>query len=169
METRLRVGLGMDCHRLQEGLPLILAGQHIESSTHGPVAHSDGDVLCHALIDALLGACALGDIGEHFPPSDEQWRGASGERLLKKTLHVISTHYPHWQLLNIDATLSLEKPKLKHYKQAIQQQLAAWLGLAPKCVGLKAKTGEGLAPVGTLEAIEAHVVVLLLLETNPIV
>lgn len=162
----LRVGLGLDRHRLAKGLPLVLAGVTIDSSERGPEAHSDGDVLVHALIDALLGACGLGDIGEHFPPSDVQWANASGEALLKGTLQLVREAYPAFQVINVDATIHLEAPKLKPYKFPVRETLAKWLDLPISCVSVKAKTGEKLPPVGTLEAIDAQVAVLLTLNAS---
>lgn len=155
-----RVGLGTDRHRLAEGLPLVLGGVRIESPL-GSVAHSDGDVLLHAVIDALLGACAMGDIGEHFPPSDERWKGARSSDLLKQVLALIKQAHPAFQLLNLDATITLEAPKLSPYKQVIRQSLAELSGVSVGQVSVKAKTGEKIAPIGTLEAIDAQVLVLI--------
>jgi 2-C-methyl-D-erythritol 2,4-cyclodiphosphate synthase len=156
---RLRTGLGTDRHRLAVGLPLLLGRVAIESSM-GSVAHSDGDVLLHAVIDALLGACAMGDIGEHFPPSDEAWKDAHSSDLLRQVLGLIRQAHPAFQLFNLDATITLEAPKLKPYKLAIRQSLADLLSVTLAQVSVKAKTGEQLAPIGTLEAIDAQVIVL---------
>jgi 2-C-methyl-D-erythritol 2,4-cyclodiphosphate synthase len=155
-----KIGQGYDLHRLVEGPRLMLGGVHVASSPVGSEAHSDGDVLLHALIDALLGACGLGDIGDHFPPSDVQYQGASSIALLKKILPLIAgTGY---QVGNIDVTLFLEKPKLGPYKLQIRENLAELLGLPMDCVSVKAKTAEKFPPIGTHEAIAASVTALLM-------
>ena len=154
----IRVGQGYDIHRLKPGLPLWLGGVKIDSPL-GSEAHSDGDALLHALIDALLGAAALGDIGDHFPPSNPQYQNIASSVLLEKVLTVLRTH--HYQISNCDATVFLESPKLYPYKDAIRQQLAILLSLETNAVSFKAKTAEGFPPVGTSEAIAASVTVLI--------
>lgn len=153
-----RIGQGYDIHRLIPDVPLMLGGIWIEAP-FGSEAHSDGDVLLHALIDALLGACGLGDIGDHFPPSDEQYKNIASAILLEKTLPLIAEK--GYRCGNIDATVFLEKPKLYPYKQQIRENLARLLNLPLDCVSLKAKTAEKFPPVGTSEAIAAGVTVLL--------
>lgn len=153
-----RIGQGYDLHRLASGLPLFLGGIPLDSPV-GCVAHSDGDVLLHALIDALLGACALGDIGDHFPPSDPQYRGVSSLVLLVQVLKLLKNCSV--TLINLDATVFLESPKLYPYKRQIREKLADVLGLPLDRVSLKAKTMEGLGSIGHQEAIAAMVTVLL--------
>ena len=153
-----RIGQGYDIHRLLPGKPLMIGGLQIESPV-GSEAHSDGDVLLHSLIDALLGACALGDIGDHFPPSDNQYKDISSTVLLQRVLPLIEKQ--GYRLGNLDATIFLEKPKLGPYKQAMREHLAELLGLPLDYVSVKAKTAEKFPPVGTQEAIASSVTVLL--------
>jgi len=153
-----RIGQGYDIHRLLPGKPLMIGGLQIESPV-GSEAHSDGDVLLHSLIDALLGACALGDIGDHFPPSDDQYKNISSTVLLQCVLPLVEN--AGYQLGNLDATIFLEKPKLGPNKQAMREHLAELLGLPLDCVSVKAKTAEKFPPVGTQEAIASSVTVLL--------
>lgn len=159
---RLRTGLGTDVHRLKAGAPLWLGGLHIESP-YGCEAHSDGDALLHALIDALLGATKLGDIGQHFPPSDERWRNAESKALLKHTLGLIRAQHPDFKIINVDAVVHLQAPKLGPYRAALQASMAELLGLEASRVSVKFKTGEALYPIGTHEAIETQVVLLMAL------
>ncbi len=157
-----KIGQGYDLHRLVTGQKLMIGGIQIESPV-GCEAHSDGDVVLHALIDALLGACALGDIGDHFPPSDDQYKGMDSSAFLAKILPLVTdTGYTAG---NVDVTVFLEKPKLGPYKIAIRQKLAQLLGISLNCVSVKAKTAEKFPPVGTQEAIAASVTVLLYLST----
>lgn len=157
-EPAYRIGQGYDIHRLVPGKPLLIGGVQIESPV-GSEAHSDGDVLLHSLIDALLGAFGLGDIGDHFPPSDMQYKGMSSTVLLQRIQPLIQQK--NYAICNMDATVFLEKPKLGRYKQAIRERLAQLLDLPLDCVSLKAKTAEKFPPVGTQEAIAASVTVLL--------
>ena len=160
METpNLRIGLGTDLHRLEEGLPLHLGGIQIESPW-GCQAHSDGDALLHALIDALLGVTHLGDIGEHFPPSDPKWKNVSSQVMLADVLLLIEEKHPHFYVVNVDAVVQLEAPKLAGYRHAIQASLAHLLGMDVERISVKAKTGEKLPPIGTHEAIATQVVLL---------
>jgi 2-C-methyl-D-erythritol 2,4-cyclodiphosphate synthase len=165
MWQHLRTGLGTDLHRLVPGNRLWIGGVELES-LWGCDAHSDGDALLHALIDALLGPCSLGDIGTLFPPSDAKWKGASSADLLALVLQSIYAKYPTFQILNVDAVVHLQAPKLAAHRDAIETRMAELLGIARDRVSLKAKTGEGLFPVGTHEAIETQVVLLALLETD---
>ena len=153
-----RIGQGYDIHRLIPEKPMMIGGIHIESPV-GSEAHSDGDVLLHSLIDALLGACGLGDIGDHFPPSDDQYKNISSTLLLQKVLPLIAQ--TGYQVGNLDATIFLEKPKLGPYKQQIRENLAELLHLPLDCISVKAKTAEKFPPVGTQEAIAASVTLLL--------
>jgi len=154
----MRVGLGYDIHRLVRDRPLRLGGVDIPSPL-GLLGHSDGDVLLHAVCDALLGAAALGDIGEHFPDTDPAFRGAHSSRLLAATLDKVRA--AGYQPVNLDATVVAQQPRLGPHKAAIRQRLAELLGLDPSLVSIKAKTNEGLDAVGQGQAIAAHAVVLL--------
>ncbi|MEB3245005.1 MAG: 2-C-methyl-D-erythritol 2,4-cyclodiphosphate synthase [Vampirovibrionales bacterium] len=156
----LRIGQGFDLHRLAPGIPLKLAGLTIPFDK-GSVGHSDGDVVLHALIDALLGATGYGDIGELFPDSDPAFKGALGPDLLAQALALIKSLYPDLQILNIDVTIFLEAPKLRPHKEAMREALASLLGIGSHQVSVKAKTAEQFAPVGTSEALAASVVCLL--------
>lgn len=150
----MRIGFGYDNHRLIEGRPLMIGGINIPSQ-FGEDAHSDGDVLIHAIIDALLGATAKGDIGMHFPPSDERYRNADSKELLKETLKITNAN-----IVNIDTTVVLEKVKLKPYIEEIRKALALILNTDIDMISVKAKTHEGVDSTGKGEAIEAYAVVL---------
>ena len=154
----MRVGLGQDVHRLAPGRTLILGGVPIEHD-RGPVGHSDADVLLHAVIDALLGAAGLGDIGEWFPNTDDRWKDADSADLVTRTVEELGGN--NWRIVNLDCTLHAERPKLAEYKPAIRQRLAELLGTAVELINVKAKTGEAVGPVGREEAIAAEAVVLL--------
>jgi 2-C-methyl-D-erythritol 2,4-cyclodiphosphate synthase len=158
-----RVGQGYDIHRLVPDEPLWLGGIRIESPV-GSLAHSDGDVILHSLIDALLGACGLGDIGDYFPPSDARHANRSSSEFLAEILPLlqrVGEFQTFYCVSNIDVTVFLEKPVLKPYKLSIRQKLAALLDLSLDCVSVKAKTAEKFPPVGSQEAIAASVTVLL--------
>ena len=150
----MRIGFGYDNHRLIEGRPLMIGGINIPSQ-FGEDAHSDGDVLIHAIIDALLGATAKGDIGMHFPPSDERYRNADSKELLKEALKITNA-----EIVNIDITVVLEKVKLKPYIEEIRKTLALILNTHIDMISVKAKTHEGVDSTGKGEAIEAYAVVL---------
>lgn len=154
----MRVGHGWDTHRLVEGRPLVLGGVLLPSPV-GPQGHSDGDALLHALTDAVLGAAGLGDIGTHFPDTDPKWQGAESGQFLKAAVAMAAGR--GWKVQNADATVILEKPKLGPHRGAIVAQLAALLGVEESAVNLKAKTAEGMGPVGEGRAVECHAVVLL--------
>ncbi len=154
----MRIGTGWDLHRLEEGRSLILGGIDIPFHS-GEAAHSDGDVLIHAVIDAILGAAALGDIGTHFPPSDEKYRDISSIVLLIKTAELLAES--GYRIINLDTTVILEEPKLKPYIEDIRKKLATVLALDTESVSVKAKTKEGMDAVGKGRAIEAHVSVLI--------
>jgi 2-C-methyl-D-erythritol 2,4-cyclodiphosphate synthase len=153
-----RVGIGNDVHRLAPGRRLILGGVRIPFEK-GPVAHSDGDALIHAICDALLGAAALGDIGHHFPDTSPQWRNASSLLFLRRVRRLLDQ--AGYTIVNVDATVGLERPKLAPYIPRMQKKLAAALGIRPSQVSVKAKTGEGLDAVGQGEAVRADAVALL--------
>ncbi|MCL2520424.1 MAG: 2-C-methyl-D-erythritol 2,4-cyclodiphosphate synthase [Spirochaetaceae bacterium] len=151
-----RIGLGNDTHRLIKGRPLIIGGIHIPFKK-GSLAHSDGDVLLHALIDALLGALALGDIGELFPNTDSNLKDISSVNLLNKVLSLPALK--NSVINNVDCIIELQEPKLSPYKEAIKKNLAALLNLPLTAVSVKAKTGEKLDAVGKGKAIKALVAV----------
>jgi 2-C-methyl-D-erythritol 2,4-cyclodiphosphate synthase len=153
----LRIGYGEDSHTLVEGRPLIIGGVTIENSPLGAVAHSDGDVLLHALSDALLSAFALGDIGHYFPPSDMRYKNMDSTKILEYVLLELHKHTQTFQIANVAAVIILDKPKLGSYREAIQKRLATLLGLEPRNVGITFKTSEGLAT----GHIQARVTVLL--------
>jgi 2-C-methyl-D-erythritol 2,4-cyclodiphosphate synthase len=146
------VGIGYDCHKLAAGRRLVLGGVEIEHEL-GLEGHSDADVLTHAIIDALLGAAGLGDIGEHFPDSDERYRDADSIALLEEVLGRLRA--AGLVLVNIDATVIMERPKLGPYRTAIRSRLAEALGLAHERVSVKATTNEGMGFVGRGEGVAA--------------
>ncbi len=153
----LRIGYGNDIHRLVEGRPLIIGGISVESDI-GADGHSDADVLLHAITDAVLGALALGDIGSHFPNSDERWRGAESSKFLAYAAGLIREQ--GYRIENIDSTVSLERPKLSLYIHDMREGIAAAAGIDLEQVSVKAKTGEGVDAIGESKAIRADAVVL---------
>ena len=153
-----RVGIGHDTHRYGGDRPLVIGGVPVPHST-GPIAHSDGDVLLHALIDALLGAAGLGDIGEWFPDTDPAWQDADSAQLLGSVLQGLSQG--GWRVVNVDAIVFAQRPKLSPHKPVIRSRLAELLGIDETCVNVKAKTGEQVGPIGREEAIAAEVAVLI--------
>ena len=154
----IRVGLGYDIHRLIEGRPLILGGIVLPFEK-GEDGHSDGDVLFHAITDAVLGAAGLGDIGSFFPPEDPQWKDADSAKLLQTVMEKVRT--AGWKIENLDCVIKLEKPKFIPYRQQVIESVARALQIQPDQVFVKAKTGEKLPPVETGEAVEATAVCLL--------
>jgi 2-C-methyl-D-erythritol 2,4-cyclodiphosphate synthase len=146
------VGIGFDSHRLAGGRRLLIGGVEIPYEL-GLDGHSDADVLAHAVIDALLGAAGLGDIGAHFPDSDERWRDADSMQLLAGVVH--SVHAERLEIVNMDCTVVMEAPKLAPHRQAIRERLAAVLGLELARVNVKASTGEGMGFVGRGEGVAA--------------
>jgi 2-C-methyl-D-erythritol 2,4-cyclodiphosphate synthase len=152
MASNLRIGHGFDAHRFQRGRKLMLGGVEIPHSA-GLAGHSDADVLTHAVIDALLGAAGLGDIGEHFPDTDERWRDADSMRLLAHVVAMLGE--AGLAIVNVDCTLVMEAPKLGAHRQAIRESLAAALGLEVGRVNVKASTGEGIGFVGRGEGVAA--------------
>jgi 2-C-methyl-D-erythritol 2,4-cyclodiphosphate synthase len=153
-----RIGFGNDIHRLETGKPLILGGVRIESKL-GAVGHSDADALTHALTDAILGALALGDIGSHFSDKDERWKNADSFVFLREAVRLMKEK--GFQIVNIDSTISLEKPKLRPFIDKMRENLAEILEIDFSCVSVKAKTGEKVDAVGKMEAIKAEAVVLI--------
>ncbi len=146
----IRTGLGYDLHRLVPGRRLMLGGVHIPFDK-GEDGHSDGDVLLHALTDALLGAAGLGDIGEFFPPGAPRWKDADSAKLLSAAWKMISEQ--GWQIENIDAVIALENPKFLPWREEVRATIAGILGVDTECVFVKAKTGEGCGAVGRGEAV----------------
>ena len=154
----IRIGNGYDIHRLVAGRPLILGGVNIPHEL-GLLGHSDADVLTHAMMDAMLGALSLGDIGHYFPPSDPQWAGADSLKLLEKVHQLVQEK--GWQIGNIDSVIVAERPKLKPHLPMMRDRLAQVLNLDPEQVGIKATTNEKLDAVGEEAGIAAYSVVLL--------
>lgn len=156
--SEIRTGLGWDVHRLAAGRQLILGGVTVPFEL-GLEGHSDSDVLAHAITDAILGAAALGDIGMHFPDSDQRWQGCDSLVFLKHALALANERGYH--LVNVDSTVILERPKLKDYRDAIRERLAAALGLEIDRISVKFKTAEKVGPVGEGRSAEAQAVVTL--------
>jgi 2-C-methyl-D-erythritol 2,4-cyclodiphosphate synthase len=156
--TDIRVGIGWDSHRIARGRALILGGVLIPSE-FGLEGHSDADILSHAITDALLGAAALGDIGMHFPDSDPLWKDASSEQFLDHAAALVRKN--GYRISNVDATVILERPKLRDHRLAIRESLAGTLGLSVDRVSVKFKTAEGVGPVGEGKSAEAQAIVLL--------
>jgi 2-C-methyl-D-erythritol 2,4-cyclodiphosphate synthase len=150
--------MGYDLHRLQPGRKLILGGCEIPSEV-GALAHSDGDALIHAVIDAMLGGACLQDIGTHFPPDNPDYKGISSRFLLRETHKLVES--AGYRILNLDCTVVLESPRLRPFIDAIRRNIAQDLEMVEGSVSVKAKTGEGVGPVGEGRAVEAHSVVLL--------
>lgn len=150
-----RAGIGYDLHRLEAGRKLILGGVEVPFDK-GPVGHSDGDVLAHAICDALLGAANLGDIGTHFSDSDPRWKGASSLVFLKHIQHLLAERRLHIE--HIDAIVIAERPKLGPHFPAMREALAAALDIRSDTISLKAKTNEGVDAVGRGEAIAAQAI-----------
>ena len=146
------VGIGYDSHRLIAGGRLVLGGVEIEHE-QGLAGHSDADVLSHAITDALLGAAGLGDIGEHFPDTDERWRGADSTVLLATVVALIAE--ARLRIVNVDCTLVIERPRLAPHRAAIRDSLATALAIAPERVNVKLTTGEGIGFVGRQEGVAA--------------
>lgn len=154
----IRIGNGYDIHRLVAGRDLILGGIKISHET-GLLGHSDADVLTHAIMDAMLGALSLGDIGHFFPPTDSQWAGADSLVLLAQVNQLIRDQ--GWQISNLDSVVVAERPKLKPHIETMRSRLAEVLNLPPDRIGVKATTNEKLDAIGREEAISAYAVVLL--------
>ena len=156
--SEIRTGLGWDAHRLAAGRPLILGGVTVPSDL-GLEGHSDADVLSHAITDAILGAAALGDIGMHFPDSDPRWKGANSLVFLRHAKELAAQR--GYRIVNVDATIVLERPKLKEYRQAIRERIAETLELETDRVSVKFKTAEQVGPVGERRSAESQALVTL--------
>jgi 2-C-methyl-D-erythritol 2,4-cyclodiphosphate synthase len=154
----IRIGNGYDIHQLCEGRPLILGGVEIPHEL-GLLGHSDADVLTHAIMDAMLGALSLGDIGHYFPPTDPKWAGADSLVLLNQVNQLIVS--AGWRIGNIDSVVVAERPKLKPHIKTMRSRIANTLKLQPDQIGIKATTNEKLGPVGREEGIAAYAVALL--------
>jgi 2-C-methyl-D-erythritol 2,4-cyclodiphosphate synthase len=153
-----RIGHGYDLHRLQQGGRLMLGGIAVADDL-SPVSHSDGDVVLHAIVDALLGAMGWGDIGEHFPNTDAKWKNAASRVFIEEVYGKVTA--AGYRVNNLDVTILAERPKLKSFKPAIAQSLAELLRIDPSQVNVKAGTNEGCDAIGRGEAIAAHAVLLL--------
>ena len=156
--SNIRIGNGIDVHRLEEGLPLILGGVKLDHSK-GSVGHSDGDVVTHAVIDALLGAAALGDIGVHFPPTDNSIKGIDSMKMLEKTMSMLEEN--GYVVSNVDVTVVCEAPKLSPHYLPMRKRLAEVIGVNESQVSVKAKTAEKLGSIGEGNAIAAYAVALI--------
>lgn len=154
----IRIGNGYDLHRLVCDRKLILGGVEIPYEK-GLLGHSDADVLTHAIMDAMLGALALGDIGHYFPPSDPKWAGADSIMLLQQVQQLITSQ--GWRINNLDATVIAEAPKMKPHIKAMRERLSQAINLPIDCVSVKATTNEGMDAIGQKDAIAVHAVVLL--------
>ena len=151
-----RAGIGYDSHRFAEGRRLVLGGVEVPGAERGLAGHSDADALTHALIDALLGAAGLGDIGQHYPDSDERWRDADSIALLEEVSAFLEQH--GWSVRHMDATVICEAPKLGGYRDAMRARLAETVGLPPLEVNVKFTTNEGMGFVGRGEGVAAMAV-----------
>jgi 2-C-methyl-D-erythritol 2,4-cyclodiphosphate synthase len=156
--SEYRTGLGWDVHVLVAGRPLMLGGVRVASEM-GLQGHSDADVLAHAITDAILGAAALGDIGMHFPDSDPRWKDADSLRFLRQARELVGAQ--GYEIVNVDATVILERPRLKTYRTPMREKLAAALGLDLDRVSVKFKSAEGVGPVGEGKSAEAQAIVTL--------
>ncbi len=157
-DTAVRIGIGYDSHRFEAGRKLVLGGVEIPH-TMGLIGHSDADCVAHAITDAVLGAAARGDIGTHFPPSDERWRDADSLHLLRTAVELIAEE--NYQVVNVDVTVICEEPKLGPFIAQMQAKLGTALSIAPRLVSVKAKTNERMGWIGRDEGIGAVAVVLI--------
>ena len=153
MSAPVRTGIGYDSHRLEAGRRLVLGGVEIEDSDAGLAGHSDADVLTHAVIDALLGAAGLGDIGQHFPDKDERWKDANSLDLMRRVRELL--HAERYEITNIDATVACESPALGPFRDQMRTRLADAAGVQPAAVNVKFTTGERMGFVGRGEGIAA--------------
>lgn len=158
-----RAGIGNDIHRLEAGRKLILGGVEIPFDK-GPAGHSDGDALAHAICDALLGAAALGDIGQHFPDTSPKWRNANSLLFLRQVKSLLDK--TGFSIANVDATIGLERPKLARHIPSMRKKIAGALGINPSQVSVKAKSGEGVDAVGHGEAVRADAVALIVAQDS---
>ena len=154
----MRVGTGYDSHRFDDDCELVLGGVRIPGHP-GLRGHSDGDAVAHAVIDAVLGAAAAGDVGSHFPPSDARWKGADSIDLLTIATHAVRT--AGWRVVNVDVTVVCETPKVRPYAAEMCQRLADAMGITPDHVSVKGKTNEGMGWIGAKEGLAVHAVALI--------
>jgi len=154
----LRIGLGMDSHRIASGGPMVLGGLRLECETH-LVGHSDADVLLHAITDAVLSAAGLADIGQLFPNTSQENRGRDSANMLRIAIGSVRSN--GWRIVNLDCVVQLERPKLSPHKEAMKSRIADILSIRPDQVSIKGKTGEGVGEIGRGELCEAHCIVLL--------
>jgi 2-C-methyl-D-erythritol 2,4-cyclodiphosphate synthase len=152
----MRVGIGYDSHRYAAGRKLILGGVEIPHD-QGLAGHSDADAIAHALIDALLGAAGLGDVGTHFPPADEQWRDADSMQLLQQAYHELEAI--NYQVVNVDVTVICEAPRLGAHVPAMRDRIASTLGIGPQHISIKPKSNEGMGWIGRGEGVAAIAIV----------
>ena len=158
--TKLRIGNGYDIHRLVEGRDLIIGGVKLNHPDNlGLDGHSDADVLCHSISDALLRALSLGDIGKYFPPTEDRWKNADSLFLLSKIMELVRNE--GWEINNIDSVIVAERPKIKPFVDSMKQKISKTLNIDDDLVGIKATTNEKLGPEGREEGISCHSVVLL--------
>ncbi len=155
---QLRVGNGYDSHRFDAARPLVLGGVTIPGHA-GLLGHSDGDAVSHAVIDAVLGAAAHADVGTHFPPTDERWKGADSIELLRQSVEMVQSR--GWRVVNVDVTVVCESPKIRPHADGMRACLAGALGVPPDRVSVKGKTNEGLGWIGAGEGIMVHAVALI--------
>ncbi len=153
----MRVGIGYDSHRFGAARPLVLGGVVVPHA-QGLVGHSDADVMAHAVTDAVLGAAGLGDIGSHFPPTDERWRNADSIELLRMATAIVAQR--NYQVVNVDVTVVCETPRIGPHSTAMRARLADALGIGPQHVSVKGKTNEGMGWIGRAEGIAAIAVAL---------
>ena len=151
----MRVGIGFDIHPMSPGRRCVIGGVEIPH-THGPLGHSDGDVLLHAIVDAILGAAAIGDIGEMFPDTDPRYKDVSSEIFIKGALKKLQEN--GYRVVSVDSVVLAESPKIAAYRETICQSIASMLSLEPGCVGVKGKSFEGIGSIGRGEAIAAQVI-----------
>lgn len=156
--ANLRIGIGHDTHRLGEGGPLILGGIRIDHDKH-LIGHSDADALLHAVTDAILGACGQGDIGEHFPDTAEENAGKDSTAMLRAAVELAEKE--GFEIINLDCIIFAQRPKLSPFKKPMAEHIAETLKISPDRVGVKAKTGENVGPVGNEQAIQTQCVCLL--------
>lgn len=154
----MRVGTGYDSHRFQEGRKLVLGGVHIPDHP-GLKGHSDGDAVAHAVIDALLGAAAAGDVGTHFPPSDDAWKDADSMELLRRAVYVLESR--NYQVVNVDVTVVCETPRIGPWAEAMRVRLGELLRIGPSGVSVKGKSNEGMGWIGRGEGVAVHAVALI--------
>ena len=154
----MRIGVGYDLHRLEPGRPLVIGGVRIPHEM-GLIGHSDADVLCHAITDAILGACAQGDIGRHFPDTDPKWKDADSIDLLTRAVEIV--RQAGFSVSNVDAVVIAEQPKIFPYIERMRQTLADAMGIDVSAVSVKGKTNEKVGALGHNEAIAVHAVALI--------